>query len=80
MRGASDGKTWHLEGDGHAAIEQRRERPAVAAARRALSDAEAKVSAHYLVAEDGQILRLVPEEKRAWHAGRSWWRGGAGGW
>lgn len=35
---------------------------------------EARVSAHYVVAEDGQILRLVDEEKRAWHAGRSFWR------
>jgi N-acetylmuramoyl-L-alanine amidase len=40
-----------------------------------LRDPEAKVSAHYVVAEDGTILRLVPEEKRAWHAGRSYWRG-----
>jgi N-acetylmuramoyl-L-alanine amidase len=40
-----------------------------------LRDPEAKVSCHYLVAEDGQILRMVPEEKRAWHAGRSFWRG-----
>jgi N-acetylmuramoyl-L-alanine amidase len=35
----------------------------------------AKVSSHYVVSEDGQVLRLVPEEKRAWHAGRSYWRG-----
>jgi N-acetylmuramoyl-L-alanine amidase len=35
----------------------------------------AKVSCHYLVSEDGQVLRMVPEEKRAWHAGRSFWRG-----
>ena len=40
-----------------------------------LTDPAAKVSAHYVVAEDGQILRLVAEEKRAWHAGRAWWRG-----
>ena len=40
-----------------------------------LSDPAAKVSAHYLVAEDGQVLRMVDEEKRAWHAGRSFWRG-----
>jgi N-acetylmuramoyl-L-alanine amidase len=39
-----------------------------------LRDPESKVSAHYVVAEDGQILRLVDEEKRAWHAGRSFWR------
>lgn len=40
-----------------------------------LADAEAKVSAHYVVAEDGQVVRMVDEAKRAWHAGRSWWRG-----
>ncbi len=40
-----------------------------------LGDPASKVSCHYLVAEDGQILRMVPEEKRAWHAGRSYWRG-----
>lgn len=40
-----------------------------------LTDPEKKVSSHYVVAEDGQVLRLVPEEKRAWHAGRSLWRG-----
>lgn len=39
-----------------------------------LCDPEAKVSAHYLIAEDGQIIRLVDEDKRAWHAGRSHWR------
>lgn len=40
-----------------------------------LTDPEAKVSAHYLIAEDGQILRMVDESKRAWHAGKSCWRG-----
>lgn len=39
-----------------------------------LTDPEAKVSAHYLVAEDGTVLRMVAEDKRAWHAGRSHWR------
>jgi N-acetylmuramoyl-L-alanine amidase len=43
-----------------------------------LRDPEARVSSHYVIAEDGQILRLVPEEKRAWHAGRSYWRGHTG--
>lgn len=38
-----------------------------------LTDAVAEVSAHYLVDEDGRILRLVPEERRAWHAGRGSW-------
>jgi N-acetylmuramoyl-L-alanine amidase len=46
-----------------------------AAAIERLRDPEAKVSCHYLVSEDGQVLRMVDEEKRAWHAGRSWWRG-----
>lgn len=40
-----------------------------------LRDPEAKVSAHYLVEEDGTVHSLVPEDKRAWHAGRSHWRG-----
>ncbi|MGH6615644.1 N-acetylmuramoyl-L-alanine amidase [Sphingomonas sp.] len=39
-----------------------------------LTDPEAKVSAHYLVKEDGTILRMVAEDKRAWHAGKSHWR------
>jgi N-acetylmuramoyl-L-alanine amidase len=40
-----------------------------------LCDPEARVSSHYLIAEDGRILRLVAEENRAWHAGLSYWRG-----
>ena len=40
-----------------------------------LCDAQAKVSAHYLIDEDGTVTALVPEEKRAWHAGKSYWRG-----
>jgi N-acetylmuramoyl-L-alanine amidase len=40
-----------------------------------LRDPESRVSCHYLVCEDGQVLRMVAEEKRAWHAGQSWWRG-----
>jgi N-acetylmuramoyl-L-alanine amidase len=42
-----------------------------------LCDPEAKVSAHYVVDEDGSILKLVPEERRAWHAGRGVWLGEA---
>jgi N-acetylmuramoyl-L-alanine amidase len=34
-----------------------------------------KVSAHYVLAEDGTLYRLVPEDRAAWHAGRSYWRG-----
>ena len=46
-----------------------------AAALARLIDPEAKVSSHYLVAEDGEIVSLVAEDKRAWHAGQSYWRG-----
>ena len=38
-------------------------------------DKEPRVSAHYMVEEDGRAFALVPEDKRAWQAGRSWWRG-----
>ena len=40
-----------------------------------MCDEAAEVSAHYLVDLDGLIYRLVPEEKRAWHAGLSFWLG-----
>jgi len=46
-----------------------------AAAIERLCDPVAEVSAHYLVDEDGTIHRLVAEDKRAWHAGKSRWRG-----
>ena len=45
------------------------------AARQRLCDADAKVSAHYLVWEDGRVETLVPEDRRAWHAGVGSWRG-----
>lgn len=40
-----------------------------------LLDPSREVSAHYLVDEDGAVIRLVPEAKRAWHAGKACWRG-----
>ena len=40
-----------------------------------LCDPAAKVSAHYLIDEDGTVYALVPEEARAWHAGVSYWAG-----
>ena len=46
-----------------------------AAAIERLRDPEAKVSAHYLVDEDGTVHAMVAEDKRAWHAGRAHWRG-----
>lgn len=46
-----------------------------AAAIARLRDPEARVSSHYVVEEDGRIFRLVPEERRAFHAGVSHWRG-----
>ena len=42
-----------------------------------LRDPLAQVSAHYVVNEDGSVVRLVPEARRAWHAGVSHWRGHA---
>jgi N-acetylmuramoyl-L-alanine amidase len=40
-----------------------------------LRAASSRVSAHYVVEEDGRIFQLVAESQRAWHAGVSYWRG-----
>lgn len=40
-----------------------------------MQNPKAEVSAHYMIDEDGTVTRLVDESKRAWHAGRSYWRG-----
>mgnify|MGYP001172504860 CR=1 FL=1 len=40
-----------------------------------MCDGSTEVSAHYMVEEDGRVFRLVADEKRAWHAGVSYWRG-----
>lgn len=40
-----------------------------------LCSPSSKVSSHYVVDEGGHILRLVDEDKRAWHAGLSSWAG-----
>ncbi len=46
-----------------------------AAALERMCDPTAKVSAHYMVEEDGQVFKLVDENRRAWHAGISSWNG-----
>lgn len=40
-----------------------------------LCAAQSRVSCHYFVFEDGRIVQMVPEDRRAWHAGVSCWRG-----
>ncbi len=45
-----------------------------AAALQRLCDPSSRVSSHYVVEEDGAVYCLVDEDKRAWHAGVSFWR------
>ena len=45
------------------------------AALRTLCNPATEVSAHYVVRQDGYILQLVAEDRRAWHAGASSWAG-----
>ncbi|HEY5226512.1 MAG TPA: N-acetylmuramoyl-L-alanine amidase [Methylovirgula sp.] len=40
-----------------------------------LCDPAAEVSSHYAIGADGTIVQMVPEARRAWHAGRSFWAG-----
>src|SRR3546814_15378716 len=40
-----------------------------------MANPASKVSAHYCVTEDGQVVKMVDEDKRDWHAGLSYWRG-----
>src|SRR5665213_3181709 len=63
-RGPPDMIVLHYTGmeSGEAALERMR-------------DPEAKVSAHYMIEQDGRVFELVPEERRAWHAGVSFWKG-----
>jgi N-acetylmuramoyl-L-alanine amidase len=49
--------------------------PSAGAALARLCDPAAQVSAHYLVDEGGRVLALVPEARRAWHAGTAHWAG-----
>lgn len=34
-----------------------------------------RVSSHFLIRRDGELVQFVPVERRAWHAGASCWRG-----
>ncbi len=49
--------------------------PTAGAALARLCDPAAEVSAHYTIDTDGAVYAHVPEDRRAWHAGRSFWRG-----
>ena len=49
--------------------------PSAEAALTRMCDPKAEVSAHYMIDEAGAVSTLVAEEKRAWHAGLSSWRG-----
>src|ERR1700733_13507144 len=40
-----------------------------------LCEPQARVSAHYTIDRDGTVYAHVPEERRAWHAGVSYWAG-----
>ena len=40
-----------------------------------LCDPAAQVSAHYTIDEDGTVYTHVPEDRRAWHAGKAFWAG-----
>jgi N-acetylmuramoyl-L-alanine amidase len=40
-----------------------------------LCNLQSEVSSHYLVHEDGRIVQMVAEADRAWHAGKSFWKG-----
>jgi len=46
-----------------------------AAALERLCDPAARVSAHYAIDEDGTVYAMVPEARRAWHAGLAYWAG-----
>ncbi|HUZ12517.1 MAG TPA: N-acetylmuramoyl-L-alanine amidase [Caulobacteraceae bacterium] len=49
--------------------------PSAEAALARMRDPASEVSAHYMVDETGRVFALVPEDDRAWHAGKAFWRG-----
>jgi N-acetylmuramoyl-L-alanine amidase len=42
---------------------------------KALCSVKTQVSAHFVIAKDGEVFELVPSMHKAWHAGVSFWRG-----
>jgi len=40
-----------------------------------LCDPKSELSAHYVIEKSGKTHHLVPDDKRAWHAGKSYWSG-----
>lgn len=49
--------------------------PSVERAIDVLSRPDCKVSCHYVIDEAGRVTQMVAEDKRAWHAGVSYWAG-----
>jgi len=49
--------------------------PSAEGAQAWLCNPESQVSSHYIVHEDGRVVQMVPESRRAWHAGKSSWAG-----
>ncbi|PWL17013.1 N-acetylmuramoyl-L-alanine amidase [Falsochrobactrum shanghaiense] len=49
--------------------------PSAEEALQILKSPEMEVSAHYLVHENGDVVQMVSEKARAWHAGKSFWKG-----
>ena len=49
--------------------------PEAERALRWLCDPESAVSCHYFIFDDGRVAQLVDEDRRAWHAGTSFWAG-----
>ena len=41
---------------------------------RRLQDPKSKVSSHYLIKKNGDLISLVPDLYEAWHAGVSSWK------
>lgn len=49
--------------------------PSAKGAQAWLCNPESQVSSHYIVHEDGRVVQMVSENRRAWHAGKSIWAG-----